>query len=493
MSTFLGIVGGNPLLHMTTDTRTEAQMQGNPGSTTIFHSDLPYIFVREQYTLDSYTNYNGSDAGRTFALTTELQNFKSSNPDLAHLLVLEDSSGNKWVHNPMLNTIGGSRKIFLNAPRYEFCACANGAEYFTAFTTSDSQLDGITRNTFRTSINFIFRPWDVGDTRITVFRTPDFAYKMTTTQYGVLYNSGILPSQAMPNICNASDQFDWGAKDLESDNIDVVKVHFVFLNVEHSATTFDRLPNYQAGSITLNKDDFIVGGIDLNKNQPLVTRGKKASGTTVTPLFGQVLGGKTIGITSETVGKVSTSNVVSQNDTPVLEIPNQWSSASEIEIDFQNKTVKRDGDTTFSASSLAEGLVYIGTKKIVIPQFSESLTENQNFHSTVSSTQTGSFSSPDANTLYLASVVYGGQKLHSAAVWSVGDNVIADFGLAYTERFSSYFAVYAIDTVFYLEIDASGNTTVKKHSKSADFISISSAGFTLSESFEIELMGLKPN
>lgn len=493
MSTFLGIVGGNPLLHMTTDTRTEAQMQGGPSSTSIFHSDLPYIFVREQYTLDSYTNYNGSDAGRTFAITTELQNFKNSNPNLAHLLVLEDSSGNKWVHNPMLNTIGGSRKVFLNGPRYEFCACANGAEYFTAFTTSDSQLDAITRNTFRTTIDFTFRPWDVGDTRITVFRTPDFAYKMTTTQYGVLFNSGISPSEALPNICNGSDIFDWGAKDLESDNIDVTKVHFVFLNVEHSGSSFDRLPNYQAGSITLNKDDFIVGGIDLNKNQPLVTRGKQASGTTVTPLFGQVLGGKTVKTTEETVGKVSTSNVVSQNDTPILEIPDAWSPASEIEIDFKDKFVKRDGETTFSANSLAQGLVFIGEKKIVVPQFTDSLTSNQNTTSTVSSTQTGSFTSPDANTLYLASVVYAGQKLHSVAVWSVGDNVIADFGLGYLERFSSFNAAFAIDVTFYLEIDASGNTTVKKKSVAAEFVNISSAGFTLDESFEIELMGLKPN
>jgi len=388
----------------------------------------------------------------------------------------------------MLNALG----VNLNNGFFigEFCAAANGAEYFTAFTTSDSQLDAMSDNEFMSQINLIFRPWDVGDTRVTVFRCPDMAHRFG--QYGAYTEFN--ENGEYDNVCEGEGVF-MSPQKWESTGLDVVKVHFVFLNVLHSPTEFNDLPDFDSSQpITLNPDEFSVGGINMLVNQPLITRGKFDSGDTVTPLYGQVAGGKRVEFATEYVGKVSSSNVVDANNTPVIEYPNAFTPSSKMEFDLLNKTIKRDGDVTFSASALAQGLQVIGTKKIVLSAFSESATEKLSRTSTIATTQTGSFDSPNADCLYLASVVYGGEKAHSAAIFSVGNNTIADFAFSHFEfrpdvgRFA-----WGINTFWYLEIDASGNCTVKRFTDSTDYLRYQSISYTFDEELEIRLIGLKPS
>lgn len=494
MSTFLGMVSGAPLLHMTSDTRTQAQMQGGPISTTIFHSDLPYIFVKNRFTLDTYSTWGDTSGGRTFALSTDLKNYWESNLNLAYLIIVEQSDGSQSIINPMLQADGRYFENFGNSYTYNAIAAINGADYCFAFTTSDSQLSAITRgNTgfpLGSTINYTFRPFGSGDTRITIFRTP-FAEWFTSSGYvwSVAENSNYYWANAYNNDPNRF------GRDLVSSGNDATKVHIVFLNVNNSVASFNRLPDKTGTDINIEIDDFDVGGVDMLANTPLISRGVKAAGTTVTPLIGTPVGGKTTGISSSNVdtGFVSTSNVVSINNTPVLEIPDEFTSSQTMEIDFLNKTIKRDGNDIFTSTTAASGLRVIGTKEVTFTPATGSVTEGLNTYRTMTNTQTGSYTeTPDADTIYLANTVYDDQKLLSSTLMTVGDNPVFHHHWYYRDEVPQPTKILNFGCDFMITIDSSGNITPRAYVRGGLVRNLTFGGITFGD-FKVRLIALAAN
>jgi hypothetical protein len=477
---------------MTTDTRTEAQMQGNPGPTTIFHSDLPYIFVKERFTLDSYSTWGSTGGGRTFNLSQELLNYRSANPDLAYLMVVEESNGNQAIMNPMLIAEGWFKtngSFFRRA-----LTCINGVEYAFAFTSSDSQLSAITRDNTgfvffgkatNEPLNYTFRPWGDGDTRVTLFRGPWGQHEFINDT-SIFFDSYDLyfggPSELVT--------------DLGSDNNQAAKVHFIFLNIENTPTTFNRLPDKTGTDINIEIDNFNVGGVDMLANNPALARGIQNSGTTVTPIIGKPLGNKITGFSRSQVqlGFTTTSNVVTDNNTPILEIPNEYSAAQTMEIDFKDKYIKRNGNDVFTAASAAAGLRVIGTKEITFTPDSGGLVfQFTDTFRAQTYTESGSFSeTPDANTIYLASTIYEGQKLLSSTVMTAGDNTIFT-DLSYMEWFTFPVRQYQIALAWMITISNSGTITPRVQVKSGNHINDSVA---LSKTFgelKVRLIALAAN
>jgi len=496
VSTFLGMVSGEPLLHMTTDSRTQAQMQGAPGPTTIFHSDLPYIFVKKQFTLDSYVIWGTGGGGRTFSIPTELQNYKSNNPDLAYLMIVEESNGNKSIINPMLQIdskygTSESGTVFLDGT-----SCINGFDYEFAFTTSDSQLSDITRiSTFvKGGIDLTFRPWDVGDTRVTIFRAP---YGKMSDYDPIGYSEIHRKNGALGFPREEGYDHYGGTKiDLLSSNNNAAKVHFVFLNIENSATTFDRLPDKTGTDINIEIDNFNVGGVDMLENTPLIMRGVKNSGDSVTKLMpnSMLVGSKVTGfdLFNASTGFVSSSDTVTADNTPVIEIPDEFSPAQTMEIDFKDKTIKRDGSDIFTAATAASGLRVIGTKQF---SFSSGATVSEyssgfnNHPITVSGTYS---ETPDANTMYLASVRYEGLSLLSSTIMTAGDNQIMtivahlDDGVLNPDIFYSFYATALVT------ISNTGTITARTYWRGYNFGTISSFIYSL-DTLDVRLIALSAN
>jgi hypothetical protein len=491
MSTFIGKVGSKPICHMTSDTQTQTTLEGDPISTTLFHSQLPYVFAREQFELTSYTTWGG---GRTFAFSQALIDFKDANPDLACLLILEDTNGAKTIFNPTPN--------LRTTVRYPYPAYGMGSighEYSCAFTSSDTQLSNISRQgavgQAQFAYDFTLYTFDAADTRVTVFRHEDVGtYTNTTTPCGQstrspgqtywdgeytnawtyytqsgfhtyinAYNSSIV----CPNIYLIGGA---SATDLQSrKTLDIVKVRFVFLNVTNSASTFERQKDYSGtSSITIKDDEFNVGNIDLIKNAPLIGHGVKNTTDTVTPIIGTLAGGTpavfTKGVIQDT-GKVSSTGVPTENGTPVIEFPDPSTASTTMEYDFLNQVFKRDGKPVFSSTSAAKGLQVLGTAEI---QFSMNYTLPSGAEDTFATLGTASISGASASTLYLASCAFADDdvtydQFFQTCLYSVGSNRIANTLIHM--RNSNGSAAFGAAPTWICDIDSSGNITVKIHKR----------------------------
>ena len=459
MSTLLGMESGNAVFHMTTDERSQAQLKTGPVSTTTFHSDLPYVLVREQFELTSYTQWSGADGGRKFALGQDLIDFRSDNTDLAYLLILEDSSGNSWVHDPLINVRGSWNRVGVNgqAAVNEVVFAGNGGDYQVAFTDSDSQLANLTKNTLGTTFDWVFETWDNNDTDITIFRAPvtlgvrdskafvhpSYSYQHDNSFLKWFTNAGVV-----------------GGTDLESVNLDVVKVRFAFLNVTHSSSTFELQKGFSKDEIKISPNEFSVHQINLAKMIPLISHGTKASGSTITAIGScEVVSGKGANL-SLTSAKIDNTNQIINASAPVLEIPPSVGTLTGWDIDFSSRAIKRNGIDVWTDSIAAHSIGVLGKREI---DFSPSLTlTNATVTQTISSNSTGSLGNVDSDTLYLASIVSGSDKLHSVSVMSAGDNLLADLVLG--KRQSLYDAArsqWSNNVQIYLVIDSSGNTTIK--------------------------------
>jgi hypothetical protein len=474
---------------MTTDTRSLEDMKTDPLSTSIFHSDLPYIFVKDRFTVDSYVAWGDTSGGRTFALSSDLIDYKAANPDRAFLMVIEESDGKQSIVNPMLQ----ADSVFddtENGITTANATCAiNGCDYLFAFTTSDSQLSAITRgNSLITgSINLVYRPWDVGDTRVTIFRAPFGEY---TIPFGTIIQSSPRGSE-LYFIDSLSDGRRFG-RDLVSIGNDCVKVHFIFLNIQNSVDTFDRLPDYTGGAINIEIDDFTVGGVNMLENTPLISRGTFNSGDTVTPIIGKPLGSRVAVFSSSQMdlGFTSSTNVVSANNTPVIEIPSEFTPAQTMQINFKDKFIRRDGTDIFTTTTAAAGLRIIGTKEIEFTPATGSITEFMNSFVTLSSTQTGTITGADANTIYLASTVYDDQKLLSSTIMTVGDNPIFNIFGYYQKDSSNPDDSFSFGAFFLITIASDGTVSARCYRRSANYsASVVSVGFTFG-AFKVRLIAL---
>lgn len=495
MSTFIGKVNNKPFMHMTSDTKTEANMQGAPSSTTLFHSDLPYVFAREQWEIDTYTDWNGSGGGRKFALPAEAQTFKSNNPDLAYLVMLEDANGHTTVLTPTLNVVSSNWTQYSAS----YNAATVGSEYSVAFTDSDTQLENLTRNAFTGhNRSATFRLWDTNDTSITVFRHP-----RSGTWFNVSPYVDDIGTYARPHFANFAGAYSYQtyivgrAKDAVSDSLDIVKVRLIALNVTNSASTFAVQDGYDdTAGISISNDEFSVGGVNLLENAPLISRGVKNSGDTVTPIYGTVSGNKVLEVNKsiKTAGKVNASNVVQDNNTPVIEIPDPVPATPSAVFDFKNQTFSINGNTVFSSSGTAQGLIASGSKTVNFDLSISYGSSNVNNTITLSSTSTGSFTNPTANTLYLLAFKFsassGENTMTPVTLIGVGDNEI--FTDYYNVRYwtGSTYLNWCWGNIFYINIDSSGNVTAKLRQQ-YDYRGLSSVTHTWG-SIEARLIALNP-
>ena len=493
MSTFIGKVGGKPFMHMTSDTKSQGDMQGAPSSTTLFHSDLPYVFAREQWEIDTYTEWNGSSGGRKFALPADAQTFKANNPDLAYLVMLEDVNGHKTVLTPTLN-VASCRWTQYSA---YYNAATVGSEYSVAFTDNDTQLEDLTRNSYNgVNRSATFRLWDTNDTSITVFRHP-----RAGTWLKVSPNIDDLGTYARPHFANFAGAYSYqtyivgSPKNAVSDGLDIVKVRLIALNVTNSATTFEVQAGYDdTAGISISNDEFSVGGVNLLESAPLISRGVKNSGDTVTPIYGTVAGNKVLEVNTsiKTAGKVNASNVVQDNNTPVIEIPDSVPDTPSAVFDFKNQEFAINGDTVFSSTGTAQGLIASGSKTVNFDLSVSYGSSNVNNTVNVTSTSSGSFTNPTANTLYLLAFKFstgsGENLMTPVTLVGVGDNeIFTDF---YNVRDLNLSLNWGWGYIFYINIDSSGNVSVKRRQQ-YDYRGVSSLSYNWG-SIEARLIALNP-
>ena len=477
MSTFIGKVGTTPICHMTSDTQTQTTLEGNPISTTLFHSQLPYVFAREQWEITSYTSWN-SGHGRTFALPSDLQTFKSNNPDLGFLLILEDSSGAKTLFDPSIHAL----MTYVSLYPVNTSVAITGAGYQAAFTDSDSQLQDLTRwgvsGNSATAFSYTLSTWDTSDTRITIFKTPFgniqnrspsyFTYTPAAACYVAPTAHPYGDEQSNFDYCNYygyTDRLGYPI-DMQSSGLDIVKIRIVFLNIENTASTFDRQKDYSGtSSITIKDDEFNVGNIDLIQNAPILYHGKKSTSDTVTPVIGTCVGAITqydpFSSTLPVSGKVTTSGGITANNTPVFEFPDDKTASTTMEYDFLNKVFKRDGKPVFSASANAKAMQVIGSKEF---EFDLDAYSNTGItESTISHTATGSWSGNTANTVYLASLAYKGNndtqyvKATSTTIYTVGDNYMH----TWYKFISTNQGAASLTACWFAEIASNGTVTIK--------------------------------
>lgn len=489
MSTLLDINSGNPFLHMTSDVKTKTQLEAAPGPNTVFHSDLPYIFVREQFEITSYTTWSG---GRKFALPTALKDFRVANPDLAYLLLLEDSSGSQWLIDPIVDVKGFWFKYHINDPsswvQNYSVAAMNGASYQVAYTKSDAELASLTNNSVYPSIALTFRPWATDDTHVTLFKTPHRHCRSGAMflhhEFDFNRPGAVLEYMTLHDVL--------GPTNLRSSGIDVVKVRFVFLNVVHTADTFERQKGFAYDRITIDPDQFKVNSIDLAEMTPLVSHGFKTSGSTITPYTsGKVVSGKGAGVNMSDCKIDSTSKLINGN-APVLEVPPDPGSLTGWNINLGTQVIERNGVEVFNATWAARALFVSGSREI---DFSTSCTlYNTTTDTEISSTQEGDLGAVDADTVYLASVVQGANKLHSTSVMSANDNMIAYFTLGAKD--SNALWAYSNNLWFYLRITSAGVVTVRRgwnpgsSAYGNQYNSITSVAVTLPD-VKIRLIALK--
>ena len=495
MSTLISKVGNNPLCHMTSDTRTQAELESGVLSTTMFHSDLPYVFVKERFTLDSYTTWSG--AGRTFAFSTALINYKDSNPDLACLVYLEDSSGRMTMHTPTPYMNLGWYKLGSYGEGVWNCSVV-GQEYTVAFTNSDSQLTALSRQTVSSqasSFATTFYTFDTNDTRVTVFKHSNMGDHYSVG--GVQRSKSILEFANGVNPPNSQDPWtvgytgggSWGIADLKSlAGNDITKVHFAFLNVVNSETTFDLQKDYDGtSSITLTNNTFSVGGLNLMAYNHLISHGiKNTSSSAVTAIIGgDLVGGVPATYTSggdPATGKVTSSGTVTLNNTPVLEIPDKGNASGSMVFDFENQTISRDGVDIYSSAAAALGLKRIGSASLTIDFDTGQVTGNNNSYTTLA-TSSGDFTNATADSIYLVSPVYvplgatgtSDYQPFPTSIFSVGTNRLfhAFYNIhAYLTNLSSSLIYGGVCPNWLCDIDSSGNITIKRHNRSYGYRNI---------------------
>jgi hypothetical protein len=491
MSTFIGKVGSTPICHMTSDTQTQTTLEGDPISTTLFHSQLPYVFAREQWEITSYTSWNSGN-GRTFALPSDLQTFKSNNPDLGFLLILEDSSGARTLFDPSIHALMTYNSLF----PVNTSVAITGAGYQAAFTDNDSQLQDLTRwgvsGNGASTFSYTLSAWDTSDTRITIFKNPmgnlrsrGSAWQELTPNAACLVAPTDHPygdEQSNFDYCNYYG-YTWVLGypiDMKSSGLDIVKIRIVFLNIENTATTFDRQKDYSGtSSITIKDDEFNVGNIDLIQNAPILYHGKKSTSDTVTPVIGTCVGAITqydpYAASNPVIGKVTSSGGITANNTPVFEFPDDKTSSTTMEYDFLNQVFKRDGKPVFSASANAKAMQVLGSKEFEfdLDGYSNTSTITE---STLSHTATGSWSGNTANTVYFASLAYKGNndtnyvKATSTTIYTVGDNYMH----TWYKSTSSGSGTSSYAAAWFAEIASDGTVTIKMRDTFRNYSSTSS-------------------
>lgn len=387
MSTLLKNVNGNPFLHMTSDSRTIAQLEGSPNSNTVFHSDLPYALTSEQFEITSYTEINraysnGFGTGaRVFDIPTGCALFRYNNPRRLYFVILYDEDGGAVFHYPMLNA------------RYELgltnwiAASASGAEYQVWFDDSnyteyeDSYRIGVSNHNNNTALFYKFDRWETSATKIIVSRTP------------ALSNGNLSYS------FSSADQAFFTSSGLRSDNLDIVRVRIVFLNMEvtSNATGFNQKADFSTlDEIKLTPTSFDVGNYDLANNMPIRIIETTSANQEIDNIYGEAITFKRPDISVLTQDPTFQKKTISGTDkedictdssgTVVCDMP-RTNSTNAMQIDLKNQTIKRNRlmsqdasnpfvyndertATVFSTTTAGSGMRVVGTRSLTFrPSF----------------------------------------------------------------------------------------------------------------------------
>ena len=499
MSTLLKVRPGNgSLLHMTSDTKTEAAMDSDPVSTTIFHSDLPYILIRERWKIDTY--YTDRNC-RIFDIPVAMKTFKTNNPDLAYLVVLTDSLGNRWIHHPMPHSYLQWVKFYCS-DQYEICGSGGwrtmdfgpallGDSYHLSFIDDLTLLDGGVTGNGANPIAMTFRTWDVADNYIAVSQEP---VVNTNSPYRYWFYPQLSDDYTDTLLWGYVDYLEFGGGKIRNINgIDVTELEVLFLNVTNSSSAFEVQKDFINDDILITPDDFIVNHINLNTFSPLVSHGIKATNDIITPLTtgGIIVGSKVVDLNFNP-GKVDSANKLINGNAPVVEIPAEI-VGSGWDIDFSTQSIQRDGKDFINAAMVQKSMYVAGSATLEFtPNFTITPGTDVNTHSF---TETGNIGAVNANTIYLASIVLeNGQKLTSILTMAPGDNLF--FYLVYGYRNNEDpIHYYTSNIKFYLNIsntgtftiyieDDEGNSSVGNH-----FHSVVSAGISL-QTMYIRLISL---
>ena len=453
-------------MHMHTSVKTQAQMEAGPSNGTVFHSELPYVLAGRQFEISSYSNWGGQyrgGAGRRFTIPAAMKSYKSANPDLAFLLILTDSSGRTWLHDPVVRIAGATS----HSVRTELAAF-NGADYQVAYTSNTAQISALTQNYFNGSTFSInLRTWDTGDNYITVIRTPYRTCQTHDYVWGGLVGSGPEYIQRLTDLTNPAPA---GSANVGSVGLDVVRVKAVFLNVVNTASQFTLQKGYNPTSnITLKDDVFSVGGLDLGRFTPLVSHGSVGVGGLVTKVNNSsiLVAGKSTSLAILSP-KMNTSNRVEVGPSPVLEIPLEPPASSSWVMDLKAKSITNGGRVVFNTNTAGRALMAIGSRQIT---FSTSVTVFPGVSTTsIGSSQSGNLGSVNSNTLFLASIYGEGGVLQSTSLMGVGNNLIFDGTLRHrstNEGASGAARIlwFGFDYRYYLNISSSGVCTVYRRTQ----------------------------
>lgn len=329
MSLYLGKDDSdNPLLHMTSGTRTPAELKSGSYPDTIFDSRMPYLTITARYLLTRLPDYAGA---KVFDITDVASYFSTTSE--AFIVILEDSSGGRWVHTPSLriNSQYGSG----SGRRADACGAVCGQDYSLAFLQSETDLIRVSQNGVlgQDPVSFTFHTLDSTDTVMVVSRIPYSwsegrrrPYDWTYGSYVEHYGCGFLEKTAY-----AGPSLPWQS------NNDVVSAEVLFLNVTNSSSTFSVKSGNNTGGIKLSPNEFTLGQKDISEYAPLLSRGVLSSGV-VSPLTtnGDVLPSTPIGnLTAKVNGGVL------DRDAACLEIANIPPSGA-FNMSLSENKVERD-------------------------------------------------------------------------------------------------------------------------------------------------------
>lgn len=439
MSTLLKNVNGNPFLHMTSDSRTVAQLEGSPNSNTVFHSDLPYALTSEQFEITSYTEINQTSGtagtgARVFDIPSACRTFRSNNARRLYFVILYDQDGGAMMHYPMLNA------------RYELgigsnwrAATASGAEYQVWFDNNnyddykDAWRIGVANHNNNVAMSFKFDRWETTATKLIVSRTP------------------ALGSGSFSYSFPASERAFFTSNGFKSDNLDIVRVRIVFLNMEVTSNgqAFNQKADFSVlDEIEITDSSFDIGNYDLANNMPIrVIQTTGNALTQIHPLSG--IYGEAVSFKRPVLNwlhqnptyQKRTINGVNYEDVNteytgciVVDIPRE-NSTNAIQVDLKNQTIKRNRfmtnsasnpfvfddertATVFATTTAGSGMRVVGSRSL---SFTPSVTAAAN---TTTTSNLTSYTSAFSEDVYYIAVLDMFGEFTGAHIITEGDNEI---------------------------------------------------------------------
>lgn len=133
-----GSAAGNPRLHLTTSNDTNVAM-GGPTNETIFHSNMPYVLITEDYSVAANAGDNGYYYG---AIPDPIINYMSSNPNrviITELIYsLNGSEYSKMIYGGSVSSgaFGYQDRIIINQGPNQPVLISIGASFASQLTAS---------------------------------------------------------------------------------------------------------------------------------------------------------------------------------------------------------------------------------------------------------------------------------------------------------------------------------------------------------------------